>query len=129
MKKLICLFSLVLLSACSTSPAQNSEFFSGLNISPNQAISSPLEITGSAKGTWFFEGSFPVRLLDENNVVITTSPAQSQSDWMTEDFVPFTATLNFTTTSATGTLVFAKDNPSGLPENDAAYEVPVTFAQ
>jgi hypothetical protein len=46
---------------------------------------------------------------------------------MTMEFVPFTAILNFTTTATSGYLVIAKDNPSGLPENDASLKIPVNF--
>ena len=55
-------------------------------------------------------------------------PAQAQSDWMTEEFVPFKAMLEFSApTTATGTLVLEKDNPSGLPENADSLIVPVKF--
>ena len=48
---------------------------------------------------------------------------------MTEDFVSYTATLEFETPTygERGTLILQKDNPSALPENDAAVEVPVFF--
>ncbi|HXK32321.1 MAG TPA: hypothetical protein VJ378_02535, partial [Candidatus Paceibacterota bacterium] len=37
------------------------------NVRPNQIISSPLSIKGEARGNWFFEASFPIRLYDGNN--------------------------------------------------------------
>jgi hypothetical protein len=48
---------------------------------------------------------------------------------MTEDFVPFTATIEFETPDYgdIGALILKKDNPSGLPEHDDAYEIPVRF--
>jgi len=92
----------------------------------NEIISSPLEITGQARGYWYFEASFPIQLVDENNQVIATAIAQAQSDWMTEDFVPFKATLNFSGTAGKkGVLVLKKDNPSGLSENDNQIRIPV----
>lgn len=95
---------------------------------PNQVINSPLTIRGEARGTWFFEASFPIRLLDANNNVIATGIAQAQSEWMTTNFVPFEAIMVFTKPSSnTGKLVFEKDNPSGLPENDASVEFPIRF--
>jgi hypothetical protein len=52
---------------------------------------------------------------------------------MTEDFVPFKATLNFTVDkniySRNGALILKKDNPSGLPEYDDALEIPIVFAE
>ncbi|MBU0646446.1 GerMN domain-containing protein [Patescibacteria group bacterium] len=94
---------------------------------PGQLIESPFALTGQARGTWFFEDSFPVELLDDQGRVLVQTPAQAQADWMTEDFVPFSVTLDFIPASATGTLVLKKDNPSGLPENDDERRFPVKF--
>ena len=96
-------------------------------------ISSPLTITGQARGPWYFEASFPVVLTDWDGKIIAEGHAQAQGDWMTTEFVPFTATLTFATPTAgdpaknRGTLILKKDNPSGLPANDKALEVPVEF--
>ncbi|MFA6522332.1 MAG: Gmad2 immunoglobulin-like domain-containing protein [Patescibacteria group bacterium] len=98
------------------------------NVTPNQTISSPVAITGEARGTWFFEASFPITVEDENGNQIGLGIATATSDWMTENFVPFTASISFTTpTTSRGTLIFHKDNPSGLPENDDTLEIPVIF--
>ena len=91
-------------------------------------VTSPLRVTGSARGTWYFEASFPVRLLDVDHKEIAVTPAQAQGEWMTEEFVPFEATLTFDKPStSTGFLVIEKDNPSGLPENDKKLELPIMF--
>jgi len=37
---------------------------------PNEAITSPLTIRGTARGYWFFEASFPIRLVDEKGEVL-----------------------------------------------------------
>jgi hypothetical protein len=97
---------------------------------PHQEITSPLTITGEAVGTWMFEASFPVILADGDGKIIAEGQAKAQGDWMTEKFVPFTATLTFTKPTGSnnrGTLIFKKDNPSGLPQNDDAFEVPIVF--
>ena len=94
-------------------------------------VASPLTVRGIARGTWFFEASFPVVLVDWDGKILAEGVAQAQGDWMTEDFVPFAATLSFTLPAdipyTRGTLILKKDNPSGLPENDDAFEIPVTF--
>lgn len=93
-----------------------------------QIVNSPLAITGEARGTWFFEASFPVRLLDANGAVVATHYAQAQGEWMTTEFVPFSSRLEFAAPATdTGMLVLAKDNPSGLPEHDAEIRIPVRF--
>ncbi len=95
---------------------------------PNQTVSSPLKLEGSARGFWFFEASFPVKLLDKDGNVIAQAIAQAKDDWMTEDFVPFEAELLFSDPGAgKGTLVLQKDNPSGLPENDDELRIPISF--
>jgi len=95
---------------------------------PNQVIKSPLTIKGQARGTWFFEASFPVILTNWDGLIIAQGIATAKSDWMTEEFVPFEAVLEFNeqqSYSNRGALILKKDNPSGLPENDDALEIPV----
>lgn len=95
---------------------------------PNTEVKSPLKVTGMARGNWFFEASFPVRLLDGAGKEIAVMPAQAKGEWMTSEFVPFEVTLTFTLPAAgSGTLVLQKDNPSGLPEHDDELRIPVTF--
>lgn len=95
---------------------------------PNQIIDSPLEITGEARGNWFFEGDFPIRLLNEDGSEMGIAIGKAESDWMVEDFVSFTATLEFSAgQNERGFLILEKDNPSGMPENDDALSIPVKF--
>jgi len=98
------------------------------NLEPGAVVKSPMEIRGEARGSWYFEASFPIKIYDSNGTLLGTAIAQAESDWMTEDFVPFNTTLTFSTpTTTTGQLVFKKDNPSGLPQNDAEFKIPVKF--
>lgn len=98
------------------------------NPQPGQAIKSPLTISGRARGSWYFEAVFPIVLRDGTGKEIARAQGTALNEWMTIEFVPFEATLTFAApTTATGTLVFEKDNPSGLPENDDKLEVPVSF--
>jgi len=92
-------------------------------------ISSPLTITGQARGTWFFEASFPVFLVNWDGLIIAQGIATAKDDWMTENFVPFEVTLEFDKPDYkdNGALIFKKDNPSGLPQYDDALEIPIFF--
>jgi hypothetical protein len=103
------------------------------NLKPEQSIQSPLTIEGEAKGTWFFEGEFPIVLTDWDGRIIAQTNAQAQGEWMTEDFVEFEATLDFTKPdteiSNRGNLILQKSNPSGLPEKDNAFELTVYFEE
>lgn len=99
-----------------TSPARNSH------------VTSPLVVSGEARGMWFFEASFPLQILGADGSVLVTVPVQAEGEWMTEEFVPFKATVEFDPGKNTSGIVrFMKDNPSGLPENDARIDVPVLF--
>lgn len=99
------------------------------NLQPNDIIASPVKISGEARGYWFFEASFPVKVNDAEGNELGVGIAQAKSDWMTEEFVPFEATVSFSSPQTeTGLLVLEKDNPSGLPENDDALVIPVKFS-
>ena len=90
-------------------------------------VTSPLTVSGKAKGNWFSEANIPVSLEDESGSVIAEVGGQAQGEWMTTDFVPFTAQLTFTTNAASGYVVIAKDNPSGDTARDASVKIPVRF--
>ncbi len=95
---------------------------------PGDEITSPLVIEGEARGFWFFEASFPARLLDGNGKEISVAVMQAQDEWMTENFVPFRGTLTFPTPSTEkGILVLEKENPSGLPEHADDLRIPIRF--
>jgi glucose/arabinose dehydrogenase len=96
----------------------------------DKPVISPLAIEGEARGYWFFEASFPIRMYDGKNNLLGTAVAQAQGEWMTEDFVPFKAELVFSRPETeNGTLVLEKDNPSGLPEFAEEVRIPVVFGQ
>lgn len=95
---------------------------------PNQKITSPLEITGTARGQWFFEAQFSGKLLDDQGQELGTVILTADGEWMTEEFVPFSGLLEFTASPETsGTLILDKANASGLPEHDNSLVVPVSF--
>ena len=92
----------------------------------NGSVATPITITGEARGSWFFEGSFPVRVKDEAGTILGSGIAHANGEWMTDAFVPFTASVDFSSAvDQKGSLVFEKDNPSGLPANDASISIPV----
>lgn len=98
------------------------------NLTGGQKIKSPFTVQGKARGNWYFEASFPYELRDGNGMILAQGPVQAIGDWMTMNFVPFNLTLTFPTpTTATGTLILKKDNPSGLPANDDQLVIPVHF--
>ncbi len=111
--------------------AETNEMIVVASPQPGEAIASPLIVRGRARGIWYFEGSFPVSLTDWDGKIITDGYAEAKGEWMTEEFVDFEGTIEFTKpnteVSNKGTLILRRDNPSGLPENDAAVEIPIVF--
>lgn len=109
-------------------PAGHKEMIIVTSPTPNTTIKSPIIISGQARGMWYFEASFPIELQDAEGKTIATTIATASEEWMTEEFVPFTSTLTWASTTAThGKLILKRDNPSGLPENDDSISIPVNF--
>jgi hypothetical protein len=91
-------------------------------------VGKSLHVTGAARGGWYFEATFPVRLLDERGETLAAGVAQAQGEWMTEAYVPFSAELKLTAAEGgNGTLVLERNNASGLPEHADELRVPVRF--
>lgn len=95
---------------------------------PNEIVKSPLLISGIARGYWFFEGSFPIKLVDDGNNEIASGIAQAEGEWMTTKFVPFKAEFKFEKPLIkTGKLILKKDNPSDFREYDDEFVIPLAF--
>ncbi len=95
---------------------------------PGAVTGKEFVVSGKARGTWYFEASFPVKVLDKDGKVLWQGPAQAQSEWMTENFVPFKVTAKVPQSYiGPATLVLMKDNPSGEPARDASISFPFTI--
>ena len=87
-----------------------------------------MTVKGRARGSWYFEANLPVALKDSNGNILVQKGMQAQTDWMTTNYVDFQDTLTFSMPPTQyGELVISKDNPSGEPQNDAQFSVPVKF--
>lgn len=96
--------------------------------SSGSQVNSPLVVKGTVPGSWSFEASFPIRLLDANRQLIATAPATLTGDWMTESQVPFSTQLEFSDPeTSTGYLIIEKSNPSDLAANADRVEIPIRF--
>ncbi|MDA8596863.1 Gmad2 immunoglobulin-like domain-containing protein [Candidatus Pacebacteria bacterium] len=100
---------------------------------PKGTVTNPAVLTGEARGQWFFEASAPVVIVDWDGRIIGEGFVTADGNWMTEEFVPFTGSVQYElpadSYSTDGTVIFQRSNPSGLPENDAALEIPVTLTR
>lgn len=94
----------------------------------NSTVGNTFVVSGAAPGPWYFEASFPIKIVDKENNFIGQGIAQAQGEWMTTDQVTFTATITLNGTySGPATVVLLRDNPSGMPENDDSVSVPVVI--
>lgn len=94
---------------------------------PGAVVGKQFSIIGSARGVWFFEGSFPIEIDGANGAPIARAIAKANGDWMTNAFVPFTASITLPDTYiGPATVLLKKDNPSGLTEKDALVAFPIT---
>lgn len=100
---------------------------SEINIDMDKRI---IKVNGMARGKWFFESSFPVRLYDCSGNLIGSGLATSEADWMTDKFITFTASFKFDYPKGESlTLVLQKDNPSGLKEYADQLELPILLTK
>ncbi|HLN18608.1 MAG TPA: GerMN domain-containing protein [Patescibacteria group bacterium] len=90
-------------------------------------VAGPVEVVGKAKGVWFFEGSFPAKIIDSKGKTIGEAPATAHGEWMTTDSVPFRAIIDVPENYiGPATVVLSGDDPSGqkTPEK---IEIPITL--
>lgn len=91
-----------------------------------EKVGGEINVTGIAKGGWYFEGEFPIELLTPEGEKLAGFPALAEGEWMREDFVPFSAKLKYPVNQETkAKLVLHRNNPSDLREQDAQIEIPV----
>lgn len=93
----------------------------------NSKITSPVTISGTIPKSWTFEANFVIEIQDKNRNVIAASPSQVLFNNETDLIGKFSTLVNFDTTAIEGYIVIKSDNPSGLPELQKTFEIPVKF--
>ena len=95
----------------------------------NAIIRSPLNITGSVPTGWMFEGQFPIEIRDSENRVVGSGIAHevSPGSWSSGKSVDFSAKVDFSPTAKSGFIFLLSDNPSGIPEKQLTFKLPVNF--
>ncbi len=61
--------------AATTTVSSNSDLINVSAPLANAKVTSPLLVKGQARGTWFFEASFPVKLIDAKGVTLAQTAA------------------------------------------------------
>lgn len=89
-------------------------------------LTSPVGVVGKVPGNWSSEASFPIQIKDSSGKVVAQGTGQLLGDWMTDQLVPFSAKLTYSSAApGNGTLVLQKDNPSGQASKDDFVSIPV----
>ncbi len=97
------------------------------NIKDGDTVDEGFQIKGRVSGEWFFEGTFPVRVLNTQGEIIESLIAASEGGWMTSNLVDFTFTLDLDLDKESIVkIVFEKSNASNLVENDDSASITVT---
>ncbi len=97
---------------------------------PNSNVRTTFNVTGQARGSWYFEASFPIILKDNKGNILVQTIAKAQGDWMTDNFVPFSSTVSITSAyTGPAILILKNDNPSGDPTKDKQIEIPITISK
>ncbi len=95
---------------------------------PGASVARSFALTGSARGQWYFEASFPIEVVDVSGNQLFENFVQAQGEWMTTEFVPFSASItipgNYT---GPAKLILHRDNASGLPEHDKSVSIPIVI--
>lgn len=97
--------------------------------SSGAAVSSPISLSGTARGPWFFEANAPVAVLSDIGEVVGSSFITAEGEWMSESFVPFSGEVTVSSYTGPATLVLSKQNASGLPERAASLQIPITIGE
>lgn len=95
----------------------------------NSVIKSPLKITGAVPAGWMSEGVFPIVILDSNKKMISQGQGKEVEEraWESGKAVEFSATLKFSQSTGSGTIILYNDNPSGNSANSKSFEIPIEF--
>lgn len=95
-------------------------------------IKSPLVVKGYVNGdgwTGFEATAGVVRILDKKGEPLASAPLVIKSEW-TKVPAYFEATLDFINSeNGDGQLLFSNENPSGLPEKDKTFILPIKFSK
>lgn len=82
------------------------------SVEPGDTVSGVLNLSGSVKGGYFFEGNIGIALLDSNKNLLKQGHGTATTDWMTVEPVSFTSTIDSTGLNGAGYILIQNDNPS-----------------
>lgn len=90
----------------------NKEDLVSLSVNPGDTVSGIIDLSGSIKNAYFFEGNIKIKLLDSNQNVLKSGFGTAKTDWMTVEPVSFSSLIDSTELSGPGYILIQKDDPS-----------------
>ena len=98
------------------------------NIATGDTVDDGFEIKGSVGSSWYFEGTFPVRIFNQQGEILSSLSATTSQDWTVEGTVPFSVKLDVNLDEESIVVIkFEKSNPSDLEENEDSAQITVTI--
>ncbi len=91
-----------------------------------EIIKSPLNFYGTASGTWFVEGNFPVKITDKKGNLLGSGVAKAEGNYDTVDKVAFKGVVTFSPIGDSGFIVFEENDPKGVGKA-GAFKIPILF--
>lgn len=90
----------------------NKDDLVSFSVKPGDEVSGILNLIGSVKGGYFFEGNIKIFLLDSNQNVLKSGFGTATTEWTTADPVSFTSSIDSTGLNGTGFILIQNDDPS-----------------
>ncbi len=115
-------------SATPTPTTANSDAIT-TNVVPNSIISNPLKLSGQIDSSWQSECAFMIEIVDYDNSISYSYPVRVDDgqDCNSATKLNFSTDIKFQVAGQKGAIVILSDNPSGLPENQKKFTIPVSF--
>ena len=90
----------------------NKEDLVSFSVEAGNTVGGVLDLSGSVKGGYFFEGNILIKLLDSNQNVLKSGFGTATTNWMTADPVSFTSSIDSTGLNGNGFILIQNDDPS-----------------
>ena len=115
----------------STHPEASPSAVTILEPKAGSLVRSPFTIKGQAPGSWLFEGQTTASLQRQDGTEIAQAVLLAETEWMTVEQVTFSGSMKYTKPEGVTdvNLVIRKENPSGLPENDDSFVIPIKLTE
>lgn len=91
-----------------------------------ERVSSPLNFHGTASGTWFVDGKFPVKITDKKGNLLGSGIAKAEGNSDTMERVAFKGVVTFSPVGDSGFIIFEENDPKGV-EKAGAFKIPILF--